>query len=229
MEFRTWGGKRKRAGRKQTRARKSQPHRVRAKVDPSDAVHVTLRVADDLSRLRYRDAYRAVRKAMFVVAARTDFRIVHVSVQHNHIHLMVEADSAMALARGMQAFQISAARWLNAAESKRRGSKRTGPVFPDRYYPRIISMPMQARRALAYVLNNWRKHKDGRGNASKTWILDPYSSAVSFNGWTERSQWDVPPEYEALPVAPPQSWLLREGWRRHGTISVFEVPGPRDM
>jgi REP element-mobilizing transposase RayT len=228
LHFRTWGGKRKRAGRKQVNARKSQPHRVRETVHEGDAVHVTLRVADDLSRLRYRDAYRAVRKAMFVVLVRTDFRIVHASVQHNHIHLMVEAEDQYALARGMQAFQISAARWLNAAESKRRGRKRTGPVFPDRYYPRIVRMPLQARRALAYVLNNWRKHKEDRGDASKTWRLDPYSSAVSFNGWTERSEWDVPPEYEKLPVAPPQTWLLREGWRRHGTISVFEVPSRRD-
>src|SRR5688500_17486732 len=116
FDFRTWGGKRKRAGRKQQNARKSQPHRVRDEVHDVDAVHVTLRVADDLSRLRYRDAYRAVRRAMYVVLARADFRIVHLSVQHNHIHMIVEADSKYALARGMQAFQISAARWLNAAE-----------------------------------------------------------------------------------------------------------------
>ena len=25
----------------------------------------------------------------------------------------------------------------------------------------------------------------------------------------------------------PRTWLLSEGWRRHGLVSVYEVPGPR--
>jgi hypothetical protein len=127
----------------------------------------------------------------------------------------------------MQAFQISAAKRLNQAESLRSGRKRSGPVFPDSNNAEVIATPRHARHTLSYVLNNWRKHKEDRAPATKTWILDPYSSAVSFNGWTERTHWDVPADHEPLPVCQPQSWLLREGWRRHGTISVFEVPGAR--
>jgi REP element-mobilizing transposase RayT len=227
FEFRTWGGKRRGAGRKQVNAVKSQPHRTRPSVSSSQAVHVTLRIAADFSRLRRRDAYRAVRKAMVVVLPRTNFRIVHASVQANHVHLMTEADSKMALARGLQAFQISAAKRLNHAESARHGRKRSGPAFPDRYHAEVISTPFHARRALAYVLNNWRKHKEDRAPGTSTWILDPYSSAVSFTGWTERSKWDVPTDHEPLPVCLPHSWLLREGWKKYGTISVFEVPGQR--
>ena len=25
----------------------------------------------------------------------------------------------------------------------------------------------------------------------------------------------------------PRTWLLSEGWRRYGLVSVYEVPGPR--
>src|SRR5262245_21235940 len=173
FEFRTWGGKRRGAGRKQRNERKSQPHRTRAEVLPVHAVHVSLRIAADFSRLRRRDAYRAIRKAMAVVLARTDFRIVHASVQANHVHLITEAESKMALARGMQAFQISAARRLNQAESARNGRKRSGPAFPDRYYAEIITTPMHARHTLSYVLNNWRRHKEDRVSATKPWKLDP--------------------------------------------------------
>ena len=227
FEFRTWGGKRKGAGRKQVKARKSQPHRTRRAITAAQPTHVTLRIADDFSRLRRRDMYRAIRKALAVVLARTDFRVVHASVQANHIHLVIEAASKLALARGMQGFQISCAKRLNQAETKRYGRTRKGPAFPDRYHAEVITTPRHARHTLCYVLNNWRKHKEDRSSVTKTWILDPYSSAVQFPGWAERSQWDVPANYESLPVVSPQSWLLREGWKKHGAISVFEMPGPR--
>ena len=48
---------------------------------------------------------------------REDCRIVHLSIQGNHVHLLVEAENRMALARGMQAFEISAAKHINAAVS----------------------------------------------------------------------------------------------------------------
>src|SRR5690349_2865480 len=91
FEFRTWGGKRKGAGRKQVNARRSQPHRKRPEITSKMAVLVTLRVVEDLRRMRRMDAYKALRKALLVVLARADFRIVHQSIQANHVHLLVEA------------------------------------------------------------------------------------------------------------------------------------------
>src|SRR5262245_9973130 len=155
LVFRTWGGKRKGAGRKQVNERKSQPHRVRPPLSAASALHVTLRTARELTRLRRRDAYQIIRKAMQGVLRRTDFRIVHASIQANHLHLLVEADSKQALAKGIQAFAISAARRLNEAEAELRGVTRRGPAFPDRYYAELITNPRQARNSLSYVLNNW--------------------------------------------------------------------------
>jgi hypothetical protein len=98
-------------------------------------------------------------------------------------------------------------------------------VFPDRYHAEIVTTPTHARHTLAYVLNNWRRHKEDRPSYARTWLLDPYSSAVSFTGWAERSNWIVPEDHELLPVTPPQGWLLREGWKLGGTISIYETPG----
>ncbi len=218
------GGKRTGAGRKQTREIKSEPHRTRPRVRRSHALHVVLRPAADIGRLRRRKAYSAVRRAANVVLARSDFRVVHISIQANHIHLIVEADDKAALAAGMKAFQVSAARKLNAALG------RTGTVFPDHYHLEIIDSPRQTRNALAYVLNNWRKHREDKTSETRHWHVDPFSTARSFFGWREanlalpRSELDGEP---ALPVARPESWLLREGWKKHGPVSAFEVPGPR--
>jgi len=240
--FRTWGGKRKGAGRKQVNERKSQPHRIRREVGSNQCVLVTLRVAQPVRRMRRRDAYRAIRRAMLVVLARTDFRIVHLSIQANHVHLVVEAESRRALARGMQAFQISAARRLNQVDIDGKGRTRSGSVFPDRYHSEVVTTPTHARHALSYVLNNWRKHKEDRVPATKAWVLDPYSTARSFIGWIERvecvdrgdaERWLVralsplPDDLEALPSCTPQSWLLNEGWKLGGKVSVFEAPQRR--
>src|SRR4029078_10602191 len=160
-------------GRKPKGARAGSPHRVRPELKARHPVHVVLRVVGAVGNRRRRATYRAVREATLTTARREDFRIVHLSIQRNHLHLLVEADHKGALASGMQGFQISAAKPLNAAVSKdRSGPRRRGSVFPDRYHAEIITTPTQARHALNYVINNWRKHREDRDGAARSWKID---------------------------------------------------------
>src|SRR5690606_27799678 len=108
--------------------------------------------------LRKRQIYKALHAAMVSTYIRPRIRIVHLSIQGTHIHMLVEAPNRRALARGMQGFEIAAAKHINAVLSKRLGHRRRGTVFPDRYHAVIIKNPRQARGALSYVLNNWRRH-----------------------------------------------------------------------
>ena len=155
------------------------------------------------------------------------FRVVHVSVQNTHIHLLVEASDRYKLATGMQGFQISAARHLNAAVSRRRRIRRCGQVFADRYHAEDLGSVRQVRNALAYVINNWRKHGDDRGRFTLLdGRLDPYASGLAFAGWRERVIGNaLPASYEPPPVGKPTTWLLAEGWKRARPIGMFEVPG----
>src|SRR4051812_20593252 len=107
--FRTWGGKRVGAGRKRAPGRKNESHRPRAAFSKQHPSHIVLRVVPALGALRKRDSYQAIRGASFAVLGRTDFRMVHISIQNTHVHLLVEADDKDALAAGMRAFEISAA------------------------------------------------------------------------------------------------------------------------
>src|SRR4029078_5271309 len=101
-------------------ARAGSPHRKRRDLSARHPVHVVLRVVRAVGNLRRRATYKAVREATLTTARREDFRIVPLSIQRNHLHLLVEADHKAALASGMQGFQISAAKHLNAAISKNR-------------------------------------------------------------------------------------------------------------
>jgi hypothetical protein len=118
----------------------------------------------------------------------------------------------------MQGLEISIARRVNAACSRR------GRVFSDRYHLVQLRTPGQVRRAVCYVLNNWRHHRLDRDHGARV-ALDPFSSAGCFDGWLEdlpRRQ--VRSDDVVLPVAAPRTWLLATGWRRAGTISAWTVP-----
>ncbi len=189
--------------------------------------HIVVRVVEGIRSLRSLDMYTAIRTATLVVARREDVRIVEISIQRTHIHLVVEARDTEALARGMKAFQISAARGINRALSID-GVPRRGRVFADRYHIEVITSPTQARNALLYVLNNWRKHGDNRDPVARAWPVDPFSSGVRFDGWAGGTPpWLWPLSYEPLVVKPARSWLLREGWRSLGPLDWNEVPGSR--
>ena len=229
LEFKTWGGKRKGAGRPPKTYRSSERHIPRERFDRLTPVHVTLRLVHGFGTLRKRDTYKALRKATMAVLGRSDFRIVHLSPETDHIHLIVEAETDGALSRGVQAFEISASQHLNRAISKRRGSKRRGKVFADRYHSRLLKSPTQAHHTLAYVLNNWRRHdQDEDWGETRLWDVDYMSSAVSFTGWKELTTqpliYDIDPVHR-LCVSRPQSWLLHTGWQKAGSISMYETPG----
>ena len=229
------GGYRKGAGRKRIHhtlpeGKRYEPHLKRAEVNKRHPQHVNLTVVGDITWLRTRDLYAAVRAAIGVThGSRDNFRIVHHSVQGSHIHLIVEADHKKALAKGMQSFEISLGKRINAVFTRRRGKKRSGQVFADRYHVTSITSVRGTRHALSYVLNNWRHHqRSARGtDGLYEGRLDPFSSAIWFEGWKERttSEIHVPPDYEPPPRIEPRTWLLKEGWKRAEPISCWEVPG----
>lgn len=236
-------GKKGRSGRKPKPGKRAgSPHTKRPTLKGRFPVHVVLRVHEDVKSLRKRFMYTAIRLATIAVAMREledaegrAFRIVHMSIQKNHVHLLVEADNEKALARGLQSFQISAAKHINREVSIKLGlaKRRRGSVFPDRYHMEILTTPKQVRHTLAYVLNNWRKHKEDRGEVQSTWNVDPYSTGWHFMGWKEREHalvhWWPRETYVPLVVYIPRTWLLTYGWRKYGLISFNEVPSAQNL
>jgi REP element-mobilizing transposase RayT len=206
------GTLRKKLGRPVTGKRMDPRHRTRPEHDARHPVHVVLRVTREVSNLRTRHAYRAIRRAIDRCCARADFRVAHVSIQSNHIHLLVEADDRRALSRGMQGFAIVAARRLNRELRRARGD-----VFAFRYHATAITNPTQARNAICYIVNNWRHHRCDRYDTRR---FDPYSSAHAI------ADWRIEPHPDQLPVVHPTTWLLTEGYKRARRIRPTEVPGP---
>ena len=203
------GGRRPGAGRKPTGPRAGVPHAQRPRHDARHPVHVTLRAVQGLRSLRAENVFPALRRNLGA-SSRHGFRVVHYSVQGNHLHLIVEADDKQKLARGMQGLGIRLAKAVN------RLLGRCGAVWSDRYHARALRTPREVRNGLVYVLLNARKHGAiGRG-------IDPCSSGTWFDGWRERIGAPACPS----PVARARTWLLTVGWRRGGLVSMGEAPAP---
>lgn len=176
---------------------------------PHCPVHVTLRAADGLPSFRLRSNFTAIRHAMSAASGQS-FRLLHFSVQSDHMHLLVEADGPERLARGVQGLAIRVAKAINRALG------RHGTVWGDRYHAHTLTTPREVRNAFVYVLQNWTKHVPGaRG-------LDPCSSAASFTGWR-----DMVGMVTTAPLSTARTWLALVGWRRHGLIDGNERPSWR--
>ena len=208
---RTWGGRRIGAGRKPAHPRPNVSHAPRPAHDPRHPVHVTLRAARGLKSLRSEPAFQALSLA-FAAASREGFRVVHFSVQTDHVHLIVEADAGDGLRAGINGLSGRMARALN------RIWHRSGAVWSDRYHSRALATPREVRNGLVYVLLNFRKHLRAAPG------IDPRSSGAWFDGWSHNPT----PPTKPCPVAPARTWLATSGWRRAGRpIGTHEAPGTK--
>ena len=172
------------------------PHRPRAPLEARHPVHVTLRVRDEVAKLRSKACFRAIAPALAAARERFGFRLAHFSVQANHLHLIAEAEDGRALARGMQGLGVRVAKALNRVLARR------GKVFADRYHAHALKSPREVANAVAYVQGNALIHAARGGEAVHPDAIDPMSS-----GW------------ERQIVVQPRTWLLRCGWLR-------AMPGP---
>jgi REP element-mobilizing transposase RayT len=175
-----------------------------------------MKVRRSVWNLRTRGAFLRIFEALVRANDRFGLRIVHYSVQSDHLHLIVEIDDPQSFSRAIQGLAVRVAKKLNALMGRR------GKVFADRFHDRVLATPRQVRNALAYVLCNARKH--GRALSQRGW-RDPFSTAALFTGWARvAAERD---EQTELSMREPRTWLLRVGWRRAGgPLDVDHRPGP---
>jgi hypothetical protein len=205
----TWGGNRKGAGRKPIKGRRRPtPHRGRPEHKARHPVHVTLRARSGLTSFRAPKVFAGISTAL-TLASSPAFRLIHFSVQSDHLHLIVEAHDKLALERGVAGLVIRVARAIN------RSLGRTGPVWGDRYHARALETPTEVRHGIVYVLFNFKKHRPADRQR-----IDPCSSAPWFDGFRE----PLPRTLDPPLTWPARTWLARTGWRKRGLIRFDEAP-----
>ncbi|HEY2030026.1 MAG TPA: transposase [Myxococcales bacterium] len=153
----------------------------------------------DVGYLRKQGPAAVLLKAFRDAAARNGMRIAHYSVQGHHLHLIVEADDSVRLARGMQGLSVRVARRLNTRLGRR------GPVFADRYHAHVLGTRREVANAVRYVVGNYRHH-------TREYLSPDYRDEYATRA--------------DAPLSEPRLWLLRVGWMAEPPrkLSPFEPP-----
>jgi len=220
-----WGGARRNAGRK-PKGRPLTPHRARPLHSPAEPVHVTLRAR--IGPLRSQFLFPTLRLAL-VRAARRDpeqFRIVHFSVQRDHVHLIVEAKDKRSLSSGMRGLMIRTARYVNDLLGRR------GAFWADRWHGRALTSPRAVRNGIVYVLANFRKHghegqsRPGRRECRRLQRL----AAALTERWTHAPDSGTPMELsfsrEGIgDTRPPSAVAVAENRRSRQAVSSVDDAG----
>jgi REP element-mobilizing transposase RayT len=127
-------------------------HTRRFRLKKPSSLHLTIKVkenkADIQNKRILKTLHYAIRRARL-----KGLKIVHYTLEYNHVHLLVESVDNKILHKGMQAFGITIAKAINKI-------KRTkGAVYKNRYHLRVIDSPRQLKNVLHYIFSNGVKHK----------------------------------------------------------------------
>lgn len=218
-----WGGARRGAGRRPAapKARSRVPHAKRPKHVGRHPVHVTLRAKHGLPSFRQQLIHRLLAGVLRDQRRRryqSTFRVLHFSIQANHLHLIVEADTERAAADGYKPLRFGVS-GLEIAFAKRlnRLLHRKGKVWADRYHRHDLKTPRETWFGLAYVFGNYTHHGERSYGAG---VVDLFSSACMFDGWAEEHFVPLRADRWRWPVCRAQTWLARVGYRKHGLLPL---------
>jgi REP element-mobilizing transposase RayT len=150
-----------------------------------------MRVLASVWNMRNKQIFAVIKRALQRAADHLGGRLVHFSVQSNHIHLLVECDDRAALIRYCRGLAIRIAKNLNRLMGT------SGQVITDRYHAHVLRTPTEVRNAIHYILQNGRKHlAEIEIFLSPGWI-DPCCSLAG-----------------GIALPSPCGWLLKEEERR---------------
>lgn len=158
------GGPRKGAGRKRIKS-KGIAHRTREKVTCHKPLHVNFKYR---TTIKNKFCLRLLKRAIHNARAQ-GLKVIHFSLQHNHVHLIVEATNNSILTSGMRSLTVTMTKGL-----------KMGKVQLERYHLHVLKSIRETKHAVHYVLFNQQKHEKGTSSQ-----IDEYTSLLGLNNAIE--------------------------------------------
>ncbi len=141
-------------------------HTARPKIARLTALHLTIKVRSNKADIKNKKILKALHHAI-KRARLKKLKVIHYTLEFNHLHLLIECESHKILHQGMQSFGISLAKAINKIKMLK------GSVYKHRYHFRKLASRRELKNVLHYIFNNGKKHKRTSS------ILDPYNSLVA--------------------------------------------------
>jgi REP element-mobilizing transposase RayT len=138
-------------------------HRERPKLTSLSSLHLTIKINRIKADLKNKSILKVLKRAI-CNSRKKGLRVVHFSLEYDHIHLLIESPHNSALGRGMQSLGVTLARGINLFK------KSVGGVYKHRYHFRKINSSRELKRVMNYIFKNGLKH----GTAKH--LVNPYHS-----------------------------------------------------
>jgi REP element-mobilizing transposase RayT len=136
-------------------------HIRRAEFNRFTPLHLTIKLKK--AQIQNKKILKALKHA--IMRARiANLKIIHFSLEHDHIHLYVECECNRILTKAMKAFGVSLAKSIN------RNFKLQGRVYKSRFHLRILRSASEVKNVINYILKNGIKHRRTHS------VFDPYNS-----------------------------------------------------
>jgi REP element-mobilizing transposase RayT len=172
-------------------------HRSRPDLPAGKPVHITIKADKNfVPNLRNKILYKEIR-ASFKRARLLGIRIIHFSVQRDHIHFLIEAQNKTQLGQSMRVLSISLTKRLSQVLKKKIKALKT------RYHLHILESLKEINNVANYIKNNGQKHRvtltkdffsshispeDFKPNETFLEFLDDLKSVLSFpRFWATRN------------------------------------------
>lgn len=150
------GGRRSNSGRKRIHS-KGVSHRIREHVSNRTPLHINFKYK---AYMRNKYCLKLLKRAI-LNARKLGLRVNHFSLQYDHVHLIVEAESNAILESGMRSITVTIAKGM-----------KMGKVQLERYHLHVLRGLRETRNAVLYVLFNRQKHEKGNSK------IDGYTSLI---------------------------------------------------
>ncbi len=138
-------------------------HTPRPLITRRASLHLTVKVKRNKADIKNK-AVLAILKRAILNARLKGLRVIHYTLEYDHVHLLIEADNNKILGKGMQAFGVTLAKAIN------RLWKLKGEVYKHRYHFSRIESPRELKNVMNYIFNNGVKHRTAKS------IINPFNS-----------------------------------------------------
>jgi REP element-mobilizing transposase RayT len=141
-------------------------HISREKISKPSALHLTIKVRENKADIKNKRILKALHHAI-KRARLQNMKVLHYTLEYNHLHILVEVSNNKILHKGMQALGISLSKAINKIKNLK------GTVYKHRYHFRKLNSRREMKNALLYIFKNGMKHKRACS------LIDPYNSFVA--------------------------------------------------
>lgn len=141
-------------------------HISRERIFKPTSMHITIKVRKNKADIQSKKILKALHRAIFRARIH-GLRVIHYTLEYNHIHLLVEASGHKIMHKAMQAFGISFSKAINKIKQV------NGHVYKHRHHLRKITSSIDLKNVLRYIFHNGIHHK-------RTYsLIDPYNSMAA--------------------------------------------------